>query len=40
MGLLMSVVALGAVILTGFGVRRFVPDGGATAAAEAGSPHL
>ena len=28
--LLASVAALGAVVLTGFGVRRFVPDGGAT----------
>lgn len=31
--LLASVAALGAVVLTGFGVRRFVPDGGAAAAA-------
>ena len=29
MALLASVASLGAVVLTGFGVRRFVPDGGA-----------
>ncbi len=31
--MLASVAALGAVVLTGFGVRRFVPDGGAATAA-------
>ena len=36
--LMASVAALGAVALTGFGVRRFVPDGGAAPPAEDRSP--
>jgi hypothetical protein len=35
--LLASVAALGAVVLTGFGVRRFVPDGGTATTAASSS---